>query len=68
MRCERTIEVPLNDGTLKDLVAQYLDAIGIIRETEAVIRMDIGPKDYADIRKVTVMFIEEREPQVIVHK
>lgn len=68
MRQERTIEVPLNDGTLKDLVAQHLDAIGIIRGNEEIIRMDISQPNCADIRTVRFMFIEEREPQIIIHR
>lgn len=67
-RTERVIEVPLSDGTLKDLVVQYLDTIGVIRPTEEVIRMRIGEPNGDGMRVVNFMFIEEREVEVIVHR
>lgn len=68
MRREREMWVPLNDGTLKDLVAQHLDAIGILKENEEVLKMKIGEPDRQGIRKIEFMFIEEREATLIVHK
>ena len=65
---ERNMWVPLNDKTLQDLVAQHLDAIGILGEADEVLKMKIGEPDNKGIRKIDFMFIKRREAQVIVHK
>lgn len=64
---EREMWVPLNDKTLQDLIAQHLDAIGILKEKDNILKMDIGNPDSKGIRKISFMFIEEREAQVILH-
>ncbi len=68
MLAERNMWVPLNDKTLQDLVAQHLDAIGILREEDEILKMTIGEPDSKGIRKISFMFIKRREAQVIVHK
>lgn len=65
---ERQMWVPLNDGTLKDLIAQHLDAIGILREDDEILKMKIGDPDSKGIRKIAFMFIKRREAQVILHE
>lgn len=67
-RTERKMWVPLNDGTLQDLVAAHLGAIGILNDIDEVIKIEIGCPDKKGMRKISFMFIEEREAQVIVHK
>jgi len=58
----REIELPLNRGTLNDLIAAYLISIGVIRYSEEV--TDITLKfDNTDLLKLTVRF--EPDIQVI---
>jgi hypothetical protein len=71
MRRERTIEVPINDGMLTDLlVSHYLRTFANFKleDNEEVITLKLSEPDKDGMRKITFMFIEDREPQIIVHK
>jgi hypothetical protein len=67
-RKERVIEVPLHDGTLKQYVEMHLDAIGVIRHNEGVIKMEIGEPDKKGIRMIRLMFCEERLPEIVTYR
>lgn len=67
-REERTIELPLHDEVLTDLVTSHLYAIGVLKDVEDVIKIKFGEPNSKGIRKLNFTFIEEREAEVIVHK
>lgn len=68
-RKERVIELPLPDSILQDLVASHLYAINMVKEDrEGIIKVEVSCPDKNGMRKVKFMFIEEREPKVIVYK
>lgn len=70
-RKERTIEVPIHDGTLTDLlVSHYLRTFANFKleDGEEVINLTLGTPDKHGVRKISFMFIQEHEAQTIVHK
>lgn len=66
-RKERNMWVPLNDGTLQDLIGAYLTSISVLKDTEEVLKMNIGEPDKKGIRKISFMFIEEQKAKTLVH-
>ena len=40
----RTLELPLHEGTIRDLIVAHLHNIGVIRDTEEVTGLKIGKK------------------------
>lgn len=68
-RKERTIELPLPDKILQDLVASHLYAINMVKEDrEDIIKVEVSQPDKKGMRTVKFMFIEERDCEVIKHK
>jgi len=71
MRTERNVEIPIHNGTLTDLlVSHYLRTFANFKleDGEEVIKLELSAPDKQGVRKISFMFIEEREVEVIRHR
>lgn len=61
----RELKVQLNDKTLQDLIAVYLQQMCVIEYSEAIADITIGTPDNKGIR--TIKFVLEPDVQTIYH-
>lgn len=67
MRNIRTIEVYLNDNTLKDIIAAHLYATSTVHDNEEVLEVVLGEPNAENIRPIQFKVIENREIELIIH-
>lgn len=67
MRQIRNLGCPLNDETLKDLIASHLAAMCVIKDAEEVLTLSLSEPNEDGTRWVNFSIIELKEPELIIH-
>lgn len=67
MRNIRTLEVYLNDNTLKDIIAAHLYATTHVSDDEEVLELTVGEPDRDGVRPIRYSIIKNKEVELIVH-
>lgn len=61
----REIECQIHSQTIKDLIIAHLHNVGLVRDTEEVVDIFVGPPDTNNISNLTIRI--EPDVQLIFH-